>query len=341
MVGRSGARGVEGGSKRRPPQPLPVETQSQQGSVGEGRHRLARLRRRIPKSFSDIRICVCAALPLRYGGGAMLVLRTAQELEAWEGCALVPTMGALHEGHASLIRAAAATGLRTVATIFVNPTQFAPHEDFSAYPRTEAHDLELARAAGAAAVFAPSAAVIYPDGAEAARARAAAWPLPPCATEPGLEDTCRPGHFGGVCQVVARLFDLTRPALAIFGEKDYQQLRVLTQMVERAAGRWGGLRVQPGPTVREPDGLAMSSRNRYMRPEQRAQALGLEQGAPSGPRRPARARSRSPHARRADLARPPDGLRRGARRQHPAPAAPCPARWQRPDCSPSGHRAAD
>jgi pantoate--beta-alanine ligase len=184
-------------------------------------------------------------------------------------------MGALHEGHASLIRRAAASGLPAVATIFVNPTQFGPREDFSKYPRTLEADLRIAQAAGAVAVFVPSAEAIYPDGLESARGAAHAWPLPPAATQPRLEDAMRPGHFGGVCQVVARLFDLCRPAEAHFGEKDFQQLRVIMQMVERSEGRWGGLRVVPGPTVRERDGLAMSSRNRYLSSERRDTALGV------------------------------------------------------------------
>ena len=184
-------------------------------------------------------------------------------------------MGALHEGHGSLIRQVRGRGMPVVATVFVNPTQFGPREDFAKYPRTLEHDVALAERCGADVVFAPAAEIVYPDGLEAAQQHAASWPVPAVAREPGLEDACRPGHFNGVCQVVARLFDLTRPALAVFGEKDFQQLRVLTQMVAESGGRWGALRVEPGPTVREPDGLAMSSRNRYLRPEQRDQALGL------------------------------------------------------------------
>ena len=205
----------------------------------------------------------------------MQVIHEPDSLLPFRGCALVPTMGALHEGHGSLIRRARAHGLPVVATVFVNPTQFGPREDFARYPRTLDADVALAERCGADAVFAPAAEVMYPNGTEAARAEADAFPLPPAAHEPGLEDACRPGHFGGVCQVVARLFDLTMPAISIFGEKDYQQLRVLAQMARRAGGRWGAMRVEPGPTVREPDGLAMSSRNRYLRPEQRDQALGL------------------------------------------------------------------
>jgi pantoate--beta-alanine ligase len=205
----------------------------------------------------------------------MLVLRSEADLRPFHGCALVPTMGALHEGHCSLVRQAAATGLRVVATIFVNPTQFGPKEDFARYPRTLESDLKLAEAAGAQAVFCPDVATMYPAGAEAARAEAEAWPLPEVGRMPGLEDACRPGHFGGVCQVVARLFDLAQPAVAIFGQKDYQQLRVLADLVRDCAPRWGALQVLDGPTVREPDGLAMSSRNRYMQGDERTRALAL------------------------------------------------------------------
>ena len=205
----------------------------------------------------------------------MRVIERPDDLVPFHGCALVPTMGALHEGHASLIRRAAASGHPTVATIFVNPTQFGPREDFSKYPRTLETDLQIADASGAVAVFVPDADTIYPGGLDAARREAAAWPLPPAATEPGLEDAARPGHFAGVCQVVARLFDLCRPAMAHFGEKDFQQLRVISEMNERSEGRWGALRIVPGPTVRESDGLAMSSRNRYLAPERRDTALGV------------------------------------------------------------------
>jgi len=205
----------------------------------------------------------------------MRLVERVEDLAAFHGCSLVPTMGALHDGHASLVRRAVADGAPVVATIFVNPTQFGPREDFSKYPRTLEADLRLAEAAGATAVFVPDASAIYPSGLDAARRESDAWPLPPAATEPRLEDAARPGHFGGVCQVVARLFDLCRPAVAHFGEKDFQQLRVITQMVERSQGRWGALRIAPGPTVRERDGLAMSSRNRYLSPDRRDTALGV------------------------------------------------------------------
>ena len=191
------------------------------------------------------------------------------------GCNFVPTMGALHAGHGSLVERARADGRPVVVSIFVNPTQFGPREDYARYPRTLDADCALLEPLGAAAVFVPSVEAIYPRGLEAARAEAAALALPDAATKPGLEDAFRPGHYGGVCQVVARLFDLARPARAIFGEKDWQQWRVLDGMVAADPARWPGLAMEVSPTVREPDGLAMSSRNRYLRPEQREQALGL------------------------------------------------------------------
>lgn len=205
----------------------------------------------------------------------MQVVHSEQELGPFHGCALVPTMGALHRGHVALIRQACRSGLPVVASVFVNPTQFGPREDFAKYPRTLERDVQLAHAAGAHAVFAPSADCIYPHGLDRAREDASEWPLPAVARTPQLEDAIRPGHFGGVCQVVARLFDLTKPGLAVFGEKDFQQLRVLTDMVAQSSGRWGTLAVHAGPTVRDDDGLALSSRNQYLRPEQREQALGL------------------------------------------------------------------
>jgi pantoate--beta-alanine ligase len=223
--------------------------------------------------FSDILVRVSG--PAVWSSPAMRLVHDADTLAPLAGCILVPTMGALHEGHASLVRRAAGRGAPVVVTVFVNPTQFAPHEDFARYPRTLDADVEIARAAGADAVFAPPPEAIYPRGLEAARAEAAALALPDAATKPGLEDAFRPGHYGGVCQVVARLFDLARPARAIFGEKDWQQWRVLDGMVAADPARWPGLAMEVSPTVREPDGLAMSSRNRYLRPEQREQALGL------------------------------------------------------------------
>jgi pantoate--beta-alanine ligase len=163
-------------------------------------------------------------------------------------------------------------------TIFVNPTQFGAGEDYDRYPRTFDADGALAEASGAHAVFAPAPEEIYPRGIETARTEAALINLPGVARTPGLEDSCRPGHFGGVCQVVARLFELTRPRAACFGEKDFQQLRLIEELAARPAiapGCPSGIEIVRGTTVREHDGLAMSSRNRYLAPEQRDQALGL------------------------------------------------------------------
>ncbi len=212
------------------------------------------------------------------------------DLGKFRHCALVPTMGALHEGHAALIRAAAASGKTVVVTVFVNPTQFGPTEDFSRYPRTIEADMALAASAGATAIFVPTAEAIYPQGPLGAAQEAAQLALPPAATTPKLEDAFRPGHFNGVCQVVARLFDLCAPAAAYFGEKDYQQLRVVTQMVEANQSRWRGLSIVPCATVREANGLAMSSRNRYLDSEQRLAALGVSRALRAA------AGSRSSHA---------------------------------------------
>ena len=191
------------------------------------------------------------------------------------GCGFVPTMGALHEGHGSLVRRASADGRPIVVSIFVNPTQFGPSEDYARYPRTLDSDRALLEPLGVAAVFVPSVEAIYPRGLEAARTEAAATQLPEVATRPQLEDACRPTHFGGVALVVGRLFDLVRPGRAYFGEKDYQQLRLIEDMVAADRGRYGSLEIVPCPTIRERDGLAMSSRNRYLAPEHRDAALAL------------------------------------------------------------------
>ena len=191
------------------------------------------------------------------------------------GCAFVPTMGALHDGHGSLVRRASENGRPIVVSIFVNPTQFGPSEDYARYPRTLDSDCALLEPLGVAAVFVPSVEAIYPRGLEAARTEAAATQLPEVATRPQLEDACRPTHFGGVALVVGRLFDLVRPGRAYFGEKDYQQLRLIEDMVAADRGRFGALEIVPCPTIRERDGLAMSSRNRYLAPEHRDAALAL------------------------------------------------------------------
>jgi len=209
----------------------------------------------------------------------MEVVREPAALAPHHGGAFVPTMGALHEGHLALIRRAAGLGPPVIVSVFVNPTQFGPDEDFDRYPRDLESDVATARDAGAAAVFAPSVETMYPPG-EATPAP----PLPDVATKPRLEDAHRPGHFAGVCQVVARLFDLVRPRYAVFGEKDYQQLKVIEAMVaaakndraeSSAPARWHELEIVAHPTVREEDGLALSSRNAYLAPADRVRALGL------------------------------------------------------------------
>jgi pantoate--beta-alanine ligase len=201
------------------------------------------------------------------------------------GSVLVPTMGALHDGHATLVRAGARErdashpGRLVVVSVFVNPTQFNDRSDLARYPRTLDADVALCREAGADAVFAPDEATIYPpDGTVRVP------PLPAVATRPGLEDAFRPGHFAGVCQVVARLFDLVRPGAAMFGEKDWQQLQVVRAMVASDAGT-GGIggvgapvvrpRIVGVPTVREPDGLAMSSRNVFLSGPERTAATAI------------------------------------------------------------------
>lgn len=181
---------------------------------------------------------------------------------AGERVALVPTMGALHDGHIALVRLARRKADRVVVSIFVNPTQFAPHEDFTKYPRTFARDRAMLTTAKADLIFAPTPQEMYPDGF-----CSRVMLLGPAAA--GLEDRFRPTHFEGVATVCAKLFTQTRPDCAVFGEKDYQQLKVVTRM---AADLDLGLRIVPMATFREPDGLAMSSRNRYLTPEERAKA---------------------------------------------------------------------
>lgn len=176
---------------------------------------------------------------------------------------LVPTMGALHEGHLSLVRRARTDSDHVVASVFVNPTQFGPREDLETYPRDPNRDLRLLEADGVDVVFAPTADEMYPPGFDE-------WVEVRGPLTSGLEGASRPHFFRGVTTVVARLFRIVRPQRAYFGEKDAQQLRVVRQMV-----REQGLPVEivPMPTVREPDGLAMSSRNAYLSPEERRAAL--------------------------------------------------------------------
>ena len=200
----------------------------------------------------------------------MRVVKDKPDLSDVGGCSFVPTMGALHQGHEALIRCAVESGRPAVVSIFVNPTQFAPHEDLDSYPRTIEQDLDLAERAGVDTVFVPEVEMIYPDPDSV-------WvpPLPPVATEPGLEDADRPHFFGGVCAVVSRLFDLVQPHQAFFGEKDWQQLKVVEGMVAMHQERWSDLKITGVPTARESDGLALSSRNLYLSAAERIQAQSL------------------------------------------------------------------
>ncbi len=198
------------------------------------------------------------------------VINQASDLTDLAGMAFVPTMGALHEGHLSLVRAGVEMGHPVIMSIYVNPTQFAPGEDFEAYPRPIDDDLAKAEAAGAQVVFVPDNNVMYPPDQDIA-----CPPLPSVATKPGLEDAHRPHFFTGVCTIVARLLDLVRPSRMIMGQKDYQQLLVLQSMVAADPQRWNDVELIGCETIREPDGLAMSSRNAYLAESDRDRALGL------------------------------------------------------------------
>ncbi|HRD77589.1 MAG TPA: pantoate--beta-alanine ligase [Hyphomicrobiaceae bacterium] len=198
------------------------------------------------------------------------VARTVSELRgivagwrrAGETLGLVPTMGALHEGHSALVRAAKSRCSRAVVSIFVNPTQFAPNEDFDKYPRTFDDDLAKVAAAGGDLVWAPVVKEMYRDGA--------ATRVVPKGAALGLETDFRPHFFEGVATVCCKLFTQVGPDIALFGEKDYQQLAVVTQMVRDLDLP---LQIVGHPTIREPDGLAMSSRNRYLSSDERARAV--------------------------------------------------------------------
>lgn len=218
-----------------------------------------------------------------------VLARTRDELAAalaagmGANTAVVMTMGALHAGHVALVRTArelvGADGL-VIVTIFVNPLQFGPGEDFEKYPRTFEADVRVCRAEGVDVVFAPDRAELYPGGD------------PQVTVDPGplaaeLEGAVRPAHFAGVLTVVAKLLNLTVPTFAVFGEKDYQQLTLVRQMVTDLEMPYEIVGV---PTVREPDGLALSSRNRYLSDAERKQAVGLSRAldagaaaAPNGP----------------------------------------------------------
>ncbi|EGX57481.1 pantoate--beta-alanine ligase [Streptomyces zinciresistens K42] len=228
------------------------------------------------------------------------LLRTADELHARvrDGRrAVVMTMGALHEGHATLIRTArTVAGPRgeVVVTVFVNPLQFGKGEDLDRYPRTLEADLRIAERAGADAVFAPAVEEVYPGGEP--QVRVSAGPM-----GERLEGSARPGHFDGMLTVVAKLLHLTRPDVALYGQKDAQQLALIRRMVRDLNF---GVEIVGVPTVREEDGLALSSRNRYLAPRERATALALSRALFAGADRHAaqealRARAREVPATRA------------------------------------------
>jgi pantoate--beta-alanine ligase len=181
--------------------------------------------------------------------------------------AVVPTMGALHDGHLSLLRAARAAADVVVLTVFVNPTQFGPNEDLSRYPRDEAGDLAKAQPTGVDVAFCPSAEEMYPAGSQTF-VTVRELELPLCGAS-------RPGHFAGVATVVSKLFHVTCPHVAFFGQKDFQQLALIRRMVRDLHF---GIEIVGMPIVREPDGLAMSSRNLYLAPAEREQALALHRG---------------------------------------------------------------
>ena len=185
---------------------------------------------------------------------------------AWTGTvAVVMTMGALHEGHRELIRAARRRADLVVVTIFVNPLQFGPNEDFDRYPRTLEADLAICRAEGVDVAFAPSREEMYPGGEPVVR-------VEPGALGARFEGASRPGFFHGVLTVVLKLFNIVRADVALFGEKDYQQLTMIRRMVRDLDV---GVEILGVPTVRESDGLALSSRNRYLSPTERTAALTL------------------------------------------------------------------
>jgi len=192
----------------------------------------------------------------------MKLARTIAELEPAPGTGLVPTMGALHDGHRALLAAARRENERVVMSLFVNPAQFDEQADLAAYPRDEARDLEVAEAEGVDVVFAPALDELYPAGFDT-------WVEP---EETGAEGGARPGHFRGVATVCLKLFNLVRPERAYFGQKDAQQVVVIRRLVRDLDVP---VEIRAVPTVRDTDGLAFSSRNALLSPAEREHALGL------------------------------------------------------------------
>lgn len=195
-------------------------------------------------------------------------LHSLEDLMQWQTSlgntplGFVPTMGALHEGHLSLVRMSLGRGAKTLVSIYVNPTQFNNPEDLAKYPNTLEQDLEMLESLGCDAVFLPTAELLYPNGLKSREFNFGCLDL-------NMEGAGRPGHFEGMATVVTKFFDLIKPDFAIFGEKDYQQLCIVRHVVEQE--HWP-VEIVPGPIVREPDGLAMSSRNLRLSAEERKSA---------------------------------------------------------------------
>lgn len=200
----------------------------------------------------------------------MKIIKSIRQMQAWadgqrrrgKTIGFVPTMGALHEGHRSLMRAARRQSDQVVVSIFVNPTQFGPNEDYARYPREPTADADLCRREKVDILFMPTAGVVYPEGHDTKIVVGRIGEV--------LEGAVRPGHFSGVATVVAKLFQIVKPEIAFFGQKDYQQTVVIRRLVRDLNFP---VKIVACPTLREPDGLAMSSRNRYLSAEERRAAL--------------------------------------------------------------------